>query len=163
MTFKAVAELYLAAHEKTWRNEQHKWQWRQTLEAHAYKVFGDWPVQTVTTGAVMKVIEPIWHKLPETAARVRGRIETVLRLCCGARVAHWRQSGSLARPYRQPAAGAHQGGEGLRTMPLCPGTEIGAFMAAVEAERGTAAMALRFTILTAARTTEALEARWAGD
>jgi hypothetical protein len=41
-------------------------------------VFGSLPVQAVDVGLVMKVLEPIWTTKPETASRLRGRIEAVL-------------------------------------------------------------------------------------
>jgi integrase len=159
MTFKDVAELYLAAHEKTWRNPKHRWQWRQTLEAYCYPVFGKWPVAAVDTGAIMKVLEPIWYAMPETATRLRGRIETVLDYATarswrtGDNPARWRGLISNLLPTRNQVAKVEHHA-------ALPWKEIGAFVTAVEAQSGTAAKALRFTILTAARTTEALEARW---
>lgn len=159
MTFKDVAEFYLKAHESTWRNPQHRWQWRQTLEAYAYPAFGKWPVQTVSTGAVMKVLEPIWYKVPETAGRVRGRIETVLDYAAargwrtGDNPARWRGHIANLLPARAKVAKVEHHA-------ALPWRQIGPFMVALAAERGTAATALRFTILTAARTTEALESRW---
>jgi integrase len=159
MTFEGVAELYIKAHEQTWRNPKHRWQWRQTLEAHAYPVFGKWPVQRVDTGAVMKVIEPLWLTLPETAARLRGRIETVLDYAksrgwrTGDNPARWRGHVENLLPKRSKVAKVEHHA-------ALPWKDMGAFMESLQAEGGTAAKALRFTILTAARTTEAIEARW---
>ena len=78
MTFKQCALAYIEAHKGGWKNAKHAAQWPSTLEAYAYPVFGDLPVQGVDVGLVMKAIEPIWATKTETASRLRGRIESVL-------------------------------------------------------------------------------------
>jgi hypothetical protein len=78
MTFRQCAEAYIAAHQAAWRNAKHRQQWPSTLEAFVYPTFGDLPVQAIDVGLVMKALEPIWTEKPETASRVRGRIESVL-------------------------------------------------------------------------------------
>src|ERR1700730_11309923 len=78
LTFKECAEAYIAAHRAGWRSEKHAAQWTNTLEAYAYPVFGKLPVQAIDLGLVMKAIEPVWKQKPETASRVRGRIESIL-------------------------------------------------------------------------------------
>jgi hypothetical protein len=88
MTFEECAERYIAAHESSWRNPKHRQQWRNTLNTYVYPSIGPLPVQVVDVGLVIKILEPIWHDKPETASRVRGRIETIL---------HW----AAARGYRQ--------------------------------------------------------------
>jgi hypothetical protein len=88
MTFKTCAETFIAAHRAGWKNPKHAAQWPATLGTYVYPVFGSLPVQAVDVGLVMKAIEPIWTLKPETAGRVRGRIESVL---------DW----ATARGYRQ--------------------------------------------------------------
>ena len=78
MTFQQCAEAYIAAHRAGWKNAKHAKQWPATLDAYAYPTFGALPVQAVDVALVMKAIEPIWTTKPETASRVRGRIESVL-------------------------------------------------------------------------------------
>ena len=78
ITFKAVAEAYIAANEDSWRNDKHRQQWRNTLATYVYPVIGDLPVADIGTAHVLKILEPIWKDKPETASRVRGRIETIL-------------------------------------------------------------------------------------
>src|SRR5690349_3495733 len=78
ITFKAVAEAYIAANEDSWRNDKHRQQWRNTLSAYAYPVIGSLPVSDVSTSHVLQILEPIWKDKPETASRVRGRLETIL-------------------------------------------------------------------------------------
>src|SRR5207302_274123 len=64
--------------EAGWRNAKHRQQWRNTLATYVYPVIGDLPVAAVDAGLVVQVLDPIWSEKPETASRVRGRIETVL-------------------------------------------------------------------------------------
>jgi integrase len=78
MTFRQCAEAYIAAHQAGWRSQKHRTQWPNSLETYVYPVFGDLPVQGVDIGLVMKAVEPIWTAKPETAGRVRGRIESIL-------------------------------------------------------------------------------------
>jgi hypothetical protein len=78
MTFKECAERYIDAHKAGWRNSKHAARWPSTLATYAYPVFGDLPVQAVDVRLVTKALEPIWRMKPETANRVRGRIESVL-------------------------------------------------------------------------------------
>jgi hypothetical protein len=76
ITFKECAEAYIASHRAGWRNDKHKYQWSATLSTYAYPVVGPLPVQAVDTGLVLKVLEPIWTVKPETAGRVRQRVES---------------------------------------------------------------------------------------
>ena len=78
LTFSDVADRYLAAHQESWRNPKHRQQWRDTLAASAAPILGSLSVADVDTGAVMRVLEPVWRKKTETASRLRGRIEAVL-------------------------------------------------------------------------------------
>jgi integrase len=116
-------------------------------------------VQAVDVGFVMKVIEPIWAIKPETASRVRGRIESVL---------DW----ATARGYRQGENPARWRGHLENLLPkkskvrrvehhaALPYAEIAAFMAELRQQEGVAAHALEFAILTAARTGEVIGAKW---
>jgi integrase len=162
VTFRAVADLYMGAHDAGWRNPKHRDQWRNTLASYAFPHFGDLPAGDVGTGHVMAALEPIWTTKPETATRVRGRIESVLDYAAargwrsGDNPARWR--GHLANLL--PARGKVARVEHHAALPW---REVGAFMAAlVEREADSVgALALRFAILTAARSGEVMGARWA--
>ncbi|KIZ35728.1 tyrosine-type recombinase/integrase, partial [Rhodopseudomonas palustris] len=78
ITFKAYAEQFISGREVGWRNDKHRQQWRNSLRDYAYPVIGHLAVAEVDTAAVLKVLRPIWSALPETARRVRGRIEAIL-------------------------------------------------------------------------------------
>ncbi len=78
MTFRECAEAYITAHRAGWQNAKHASQWTATLATYVYPHFGALPVQAVDVGLVMKSVEPIWAVKPETAGRVRARIESIL-------------------------------------------------------------------------------------
>jgi integrase len=160
ITFRDVAATYLAAHEGSWRNPKHRQQWSNTLAAYAYPHFGDVAVADVATAHVMASLEPIWREKPETASRVRGRIETVLDYAkarewrVGDNPARWRGHVENMLPARDKVAKVEHHAALLWA-------EIGAFMAGLKDRPATAARALQFAILTAARTGEVLGATWA--
>jgi integrase len=159
MTFKACAEAYIAAHQAGWKNPKHAAQWPATLGAYVYPAFGALPVQAVDVGLVMKAIEPIWTEKPETASRVRGRIESVLDWATargyrkGENPARWRGHLENLLPARSKV-------QRVEHHAALPYPEIGSFMAELRQRDGTAALAFEFAILTAARTGEAVGARW---
>lgn len=165
MTFKEVAEMFIAAHQPGWRNPKHGDQWRNTLASYAFPIFGDVPVQAVDTGAVMRVLQPIWAEKTETASRLRGRIENVLDY---ATARDWRAGDNPARwkGHLQRLLPARAKVQKVEHHPALPWQEIGAFMAELRKQEGVAARALAFTILTACRTGEVIGARrgeFAGD
>ncbi len=159
MTFKDCAERYIAAHRVGWRSRAHAAQWPSTLGRYVYPIFGSLPVQAIDVGLVLKALEPIWTAKPETASRVRGRIELVL---------DW----ATARGYRQGENPARWRGHLENLLPgksnvrrvkhhaALPYVEIRDFVAQLEQQDGVAARALEFTILTAARTGEVIGANW---
>lgn len=158
-TFKAAMESAIAARAGVWKNEKHRWQWRATLEKHALPVLADLPVSEVGLEEVLRVLRPIWAKTPETASRLRGRIETVLdhahalKWRQGENPARWR--GHLAELLPNPSKLAP-----VRRQPALPWPQVPCFIAALRLRRGMAAQALEFTILTAARTGEVRGATW---
>lgn len=159
ITFKQAAETYIDAHEGSWRNEKHRWQWRRTLEIYVYPVFGDVPVQAVDIALVMKVLDPLWRTKTETASRVRGRVETILDWASvrgyrsGENPARWR--GHLQRAL--PARSRIQKVQHHKALPYA---ELPDFMKRLGRNDSISARALEFTILTASRTSEVLYARW---
>ncbi len=159
LTFRAVAEKYIAAHEKSWRSVVHRLQWPATLVTYVYPVMGDLPVAEVDTGHVRAVLEPIWAEKPETAGRVRGRMETVLDY---ARAAGWRSGENPARwrghlDHMLPRRNKVRAVEHHAALPW---REAGAFLASVRGLTGMGARALEWTMLTVARTSETLGVRW---
>jgi integrase len=160
MTFAECADRYIAAHKAGWKNPKHAAQWPATLAAYVYPVFGSLPVQAVDVGLVLKAVEPIWTVKPETAGRVRGRIESVLDWATarghrtGDNPARWRGHLESLLPARNKV-------RRVEHHAALPYGEVGAFMAELREQKGLAARALEFAILTAARTGEVLGATWA--
>lgn len=158
VSFKSAAETYIAANEASWRNDKHCQQWRNTLSTYVYPVIGDLPVGEVATGHVLEIIEPLWKSKPETASRVRGRIETVLDAAKargyreGENPARWRGHIAQILPARSRLIRGHH-----KAMPYA---DIPAFLTHLRAKQAVAALALEFTILTAARTGEVIGATW---
>jgi integrase len=159
LKFKDAATTYIAAHRAGWRNEKHAAQWTATLETYAYPTIGEVSVQAIDTGLVLKVLEPIWTTKPETAGRVRGRIESILDWAkargyrAGENPARWKGHLDQLLPARAKV-------RKVKHHPALPYDEIPAFMSALRAQEGIAARALEFTILTIARTNETIEASW---
>ena len=111
MTFKQVADKYLAAHEAAWRNAKHRWQWGQTLDLACAQI-GRMPIDAITTGDVMRVLEPIWRMKTETAARLRGRIEQVLDYAAAHGWRTRREPGEVARASCEAPAVTRQDSQG---------------------------------------------------
>jgi integrase len=157
-TFGEVAATYIASHKAGWRNEKHAAQWETTLRTHAAPIMS-LPVQSIDTALVLKVLETIWTTRPETASRLRGRIESVLDFAKvrdfrdGENPARWR--GHLAKllPARSKVCE-------VKHHSALPYAELPAFLARLREQEGIAASALEFLVLTAARTGEVISARW---
>jgi integrase len=158
-TFEEVAEAYMVDRLKRLRSGVHRHQWRQTLEDYAYPIIGKMPVNEIETNEVLAVLKPIWESKCETAARLRGRIERILARATveghrsGANPAAWRghlQEALPARSEIQPV-------KHFRAMEF---RDVPAFMVELRQISTVSAMALRFLILSAARTGEVLGARW---
>lgn len=166
-TFRDAAESYLSINEDGWKNDKHRKQWHSTLETYAYPHFGDLPVTEVSTEHVMAALKPIWNEKPETANRVRGRIERILDaarvegLREGENPARWR--GHLDHVLPKPSKAKRRRNESLGRSghhAAMPYAAVPAFMSQLAERGGIAAMALEFTILTAARTGETIGATW---
>ena len=159
LTFKDAAVAYIGAHRAGWRNPKHIWQWGATLVAYANPIIGDLSLQAIDTTLILKVLEPIWPTKPETASRLRGRIEAVLDWAIvrgyrkGENPARWRGHLSKLLPARSKV-------RKVKHLTALPYAELPGFMVALRAQGGIAARALEFTILTAARTGEAIGAKW---
>ena len=158
ITFGEFADALIDDIENGFRNEKHRKQWRSTLKMHASsltnKVIGE-----INTNDILEVLKPIWLELPETASRVRGRIERILDAAKakghrdGENPARWRGHLDLLLPRRPKATKAHHA--------ALPFGEIADFMDDLRRREALAARALEFTILTAARSGETFGAIWA--
>ena len=156
-TFETMAAEVITSLESGWRNAKHIYQWRATVGTYC-KLIGSKSVDAITTEDVLKVLRPIWATKTETATRLRGRIERILDAAKaqgyreGENPARWRGhlENLLAKPQKLKR-GHHAS---------MPWSDIPAFVRTLRAREAIAAKALEFTILAAARTGEALGARW---
>jgi integrase len=141
--FKDAAERFLDLYENSWKNSKHKEQWRNSLKNYAYPALGTRPIAAIDGAVITETLAPIWTKKPETARRVKQRIERVIQ---------WVRDGkplpvrSASRRVKHHAA--------------VPFAELPGFMAALRDRDSISARALEFTILTAARTSEVIGAKW---
>jgi hypothetical protein len=158
-TFGKTADDFLAAHMGGWRNDKHKAQWTMTLTRYCEPI-RNMPVDAIDTEAVLSVLRPLWTRAPETASRLRGRIEQTLDAAKArgfigrneANPARWRGHLDKLLPKRAKLARGHHA--------AMPYADVPAFVASLRERPATAARALEFCILTAARSGEALAARW---
>jgi len=158
ISFSECARKYIEAHRAGWRNAKHVGQWENTIDTYAGPVIGRLAVKDIDTALVLRVLEPIWTNKAETASRLRGRLERVLDW---ARVMGYRASENPARwrghlDKLLPAAMNRKVRRHLQAMPY---DEVPAFMQELAAQPGTAARALEWLILTAARTSEVIGAK----
>ena len=159
ISFDACAAAYIESHKIGWKNAKHVTQWTNTIETYASPIFGSQPVQVVDTALVMRVLEPIWQTKPETASRVRSRIELVLSWATtrgyreGENPARWRGHLDNLLPKRSSVKSV----EHFTALPI---NSIGDFMSALRAQVGVAPRALEFLILCASRTGEVIGAKW---
>ena len=158
-TFGEYAETHISRVESGWRNEVHRQQWRQSLRDHA-RAIHDKPIDQINTDDVIASLTPIWSTKPETARRVRGRIEKVLdaakahglRPREAMNPAAWRGHLALLMPASSKLSRGHHA--------ALPWKEAPAFVAQLRDREALAARCLEFVILTAARSGEALGATW---
>ncbi|MEN0087689.1 MAG: integrase arm-type DNA-binding domain-containing protein [Pseudomonadota bacterium] len=157
-TFEKAVALFLEAMSDQWSNEKHRYQWAQTLGPQYCASLAKIRVDEIGLNHVMAVLNPIWLQKPETATRLRGRIERVLNF---AKVSGWRSGenpaiwrGNLDNVLPKPrklVQGHHA---------AMPWSDLPAFIDRLKQTEGMAAIALRFAILSAGRTGEVLGAKW---
>jgi integrase len=157
MTFEAFADEFLAIKERGWRNAKHRAQWAMTLREYAAPL-RKLPIAQIGTADVLGVLKGIWVEKPETASRLRGRIEAVLNAAkaaghrSGENPAAWRGHLDHLLPKRRKLTRGHHAAMAYAKVP--------AFLEALRARPAVASLALEFAVLTAARTGEVLGARW---
>src|SRR5262245_51486242 len=155
--FGEFADTYVKTMKSAWRSVKHAKQWETTLAEYA-AALRDKPIDEIATADVLEVLQPIWARIPETAQRLRGRIESILDaakakdLRSGENPARWKGHLKNLLPSRQRLAQRHH--------PALPYAELSGFIARLREKQAMSAYALEFTILTAARTSEVLGARW---
>ena len=147
-TFGECANELIKSKRREWRSEVHAGQWRTTIDSYCGPIMGV-PVDAIDTAAVLGVLRPLWQRVPETASRLRGRIEAVLDyakangLRSGENPAAWRGHLALILPKRQKLSRGHHA--------AMPYPDIPEFLGKLRGYESIPALALEFTILTAGR------------
>jgi integrase len=162
MTFDQAAESCMRQRRAGWKNLVHSRQWTSSLKTYVSPLIGSLPVQAIDTALVMKVIEPLWTAKPETASRLRNRIEIVLDWAAAAgyrssenpNPARWKGHIANLLPARRKVAT-------VQHMPSLPYSEMPSFMVELRERKGMGALALEFATLTAVRTADVLTAKHA--
>ena len=155
-TFREVAEQVIALRAPTWSSERHAKQWTESLTLHAYPVIGAKRVDTVSTGDLLDLLEPLWTAKAETGTRLKQRIKVILDYAVAR---EWRAdnpaNGTLdAALTKRPRLKAHH--------PALPYGEVPAAVAAIRESNARPATRLgfEFLVLTAARAGEVVGADW---
>ena len=156
-TFGQCAGELIKSKRREWRSEVHAGQWRTTIDSYCGPIM-DAPIDEIDTQAVLGVLQPLWQRIPETASRLRGRIEAVLDygkangLRAGKNPAAWRGHLALILPKRGKLTRGHHAAMPYRDLPE--------FIEKLRDTESIHALALEFLVLTAARSGEVLGATW---
>lgn len=167
LTFKGYAQEYISANEGGWRNPKHRQQWRNTIigdDAYAKPLWNKRPGE-ISVGDLQKLLLPVWAEKTETASRVRQRIETIIDYAFvieeidRRNPARWK--GNLDKLLPKPRKVAKAAGK-LKPHAAPPWRDVPAIMDKLRAKpEVVSALAMRFSILTAARSTEVRAGAWA--
>ena len=156
--FREFALKCVEEKSREWRNKKHAAQWIYTLERFAFPIIGLKTLDSIDTGDILSILKPIWVTKTHTAMRLRGRLEWILGSAStqgfreGINPALWR--GHLMTVLPSPnkiAKTVHHA--------ALPYQEVGDFVKKLRDSESISALALEFTILTAARTEEVLAAK----
>ena len=156
LTFGTLATRVIADLEPGWRSQKSGPQWRASLEIHAKSIWNKSAAE-IDAEAILGVLTPIWQTKPETATRVRSRIERILDIAkieglrSGENPARWKGHMQLMLA-RQARVRGHHAAMAYEELP--------AFFTKLQQRPATSGRAMEFAILTAARTTEVREATW---
>lgn len=140
----------------TWSNPKHATQWESTLATYAFPVIGEMAVDEITSSDVLAVLEPIWTTKPETASRVKQRVETVMDWAVTYGHRPDNPAGKallkvLPKVNREP-----------NHHPALHYSEVGCSLAKVRESTSSllSKFGFEFLVLTAARTGEVRKANW---
>ena len=160
LTFKEIAEACIAAKAPEWKNAKHAQQWNNSLETYAFPILGELPISDIDTDLILRALEPIWITKAETASRVRQRIGTIWDYG-KARNYVGGENPSRLRGHLDKILSKTVKVKRVRHFSALPYDDIGIFLQELRRSKGYSALALEFLILTAARTSEIIGAKWA--
>ncbi len=152
-SFETVARECYDALKEGWKNRRSA-SWISSLENHVFPIIGKMPVDKVDSACVLKVLSPIWLKIPDTSRRVFQRIRAVLDY---AHIKGWRPTEASLRSVRK---GLPRQTRQISHFAAMPYADVPAFMPQLVAAPTVGREALRFTIYTAVRSNETRHAIW---
>jgi len=156
-TFACVAQKYFEQNKEGWKSNKHRDQWIGSLEKHAFPSIGNRKINEISTDEIVTTLAPIWHKMPETAQRVKQRIATIFSSvstdeymtgpnpCDGVKHKLKVEKNRVPKHYR--------------AMDYKDVPEFLVWLRADDMPNMTR-LALEFVVLTACRTGELVEAQW---
>jgi integrase len=156
-TFKECAERYIEENWGKW-SEKHRAQWPSSLNRYAYPIIGNLKIAEIKPSHIFQLLRPIWVEKAETANRVRGRVETVIAKNIDIDDKDFRNPAELTKQLREKLPKRPK--RTARHHSALPYADAPQFVKELASAVGTAAMALRYLVLTVARTNEVLGARW---
>jgi integrase len=157
--FREVAEEFIENKRSGWKNKKHAGQWSATLKTYAYPMIGGMSVDQIQIEDILKILKPIWNEKPETATRVRQRLEAILDAAITLKYrtsenpARWKGHLENLLPKREKV-------KKVKHHPALPYKDASGFMTKLRSRNSIGAKALKFTILTACRTNEVINAKW---
>lgn len=153
-TFREAALAVHAERERHWRNPKHRAQWLSSLEAYAFPSIGGLAVDKVAGPAIRDLLAPIWNDKPETARRVLQRVKTVLDW------AHAKGHRTEEAPSRSVMMGLPRQSKRPGNFAALPYQQVADLWQKVTGHDTAGRLALRFAMLTAARSGEVRGATW---
>lgn len=155
LTFQSAGEEFIADKREGWRHDKTAHQWGASLK-HAYKYLGRLPTAEISIEHVVSALRPIWNKTPESALKLRGRIENILDWAT-ARGLRTGENPARMKVLRHLLPRQRRIGGHYKAMPY---RDVPVFLRTLSKQKSMGAIALYFLILTAARSGEVRGATW---
>lgn len=154
LTVKEAIEGCFDARKAELKDDGEAGRWMSPLKTLIIPKIGNIPVEDLDQHTLKWVLDPIWHEKTEAAAKALQRINLTLKHAAALGLDVDLQATMKARALlgKQRHSVTH--------IPSMPYQDAPAFYAWLAEQNGTAALALRFLILTLARTSEVRLARF---
>jgi len=159
-TFREATTAFLSVHTKSLKNPKNAAQWGTTLQTYAWPMIGDFPVDQIDRGMVLRIVEPLWGVKTETANRVRARIAAVLDWAAEAGHRDPNQPNPARKDQFKKSLPAQNKVQKVKHHAAIAIDDAPGFVRLLQSKSAVGARAFEFCVLTATRTSETLEARW---
>lgn len=159
ISFKEFADDFVATNKSQWKNKKHTAQWSNTLRDYVYPHIGTKDLESINTEDILNILSPIWDTKTETAIRIRGRIERILSAAI-TRGLRKSPNPAIWKGHLQNILPRIKKLSRIKHHPAMPYPQIKSFIQLLRDKECVSALALEFLILTGARTSEVLFAKW---